>query len=139
VTAQYHGGDEFLGTRKSWRNLVDVVALYSPAGKTSYSFNFDWVNQSGAHLYGLSAMAKYAIDDRSYLAARGEFLVDDGFLGTNAYEVTLGYSRKLHQYLETRAEFRYDWASQDVFANDRRGRFKDTMPTFLISAIVSYQ
>ncbi|HEU4754673.1 MAG TPA: outer membrane beta-barrel protein, partial [Armatimonadota bacterium] len=75
---------------------------------------------------------------KSYVTARGEFILDDGFVGSDVYSLTLGYAYLFNKNLQTRAEFRYDWAGEDVFADSRRGTFTSNQPTFLISAIASY-
>ena len=137
----YYGGVEgaVVGAGESYRNLFDFIMLYNPAGsKWAYTFNVDYVQQASAKLGGLSAQAKYTINPKSYAAFRGEFLLDDDFLGTNAYSLTAGYTHLFSKYFQTRVEYRHDFASQDVFANDRVGTFKANQGTFLISAIVSY-
>jgi putative OmpL-like beta-barrel porin-2 len=144
LIGNYYGGEEFLGMDKDFRHLVDLIALYNPGGKLAYTANFDFVTQDGMNLYGLSAQAKYALNARQYIAARGEFLIDDdeAYVGTDTFSVTLGFAHLINKYLQTRVEFRQDFASDDVFpeGNGRRRKhhFSDDQPTFLISLIAGY-
>lgn len=141
-TGNYYGGEESpVATEgKAWRNFLDLVLLYNPdKSKFAYTFNLDYVQQSSSTLWGVSAQAKYTLNPKSYLAARGEFLLDDGLAGTgDIYSVTLGYAYQFNQYFQTRAEFRDDFGSNDLFAARKNGTFKDNQPTFLISAIFNY-
>lgn len=140
-TGNYYGGEEAAtaGAAESYRSLVDLILLYAPEGsRWSYTFNADYAQQGSTRVGGLSMQARYALNPRSYLAARGEFLLDDDFLGSDVYSLTLGYGHQVNKYLQGRAEFRYDWASQRLFADERRDAFTSNQPTFLISAIVSY-
>jgi len=136
----YYGGEEgaTLKTGKEYRSLLDLIFTYSPSGRWSYAFNPDVDVQGGSSLYGLAGYAKYQLDKKSYLAARGEFLIDDGFLGTDVYSATIGYTRVINKYFQTKADLRYDWAQHDVFADEHRGTFKANQPTFVISAILNY-
>ncbi len=142
VIAQYYGGEEGTTLKAhegpGYRHLIDLIALYNPGGKLSYTANLDVVIQESSDLWGLSAQAKYTISPKQYLALRGEFLLDGGFLGSDVYSMTLGYAYTFNKYFQTRAEFRYDWASEKVFGDSPAPRFTDNQPTFLISAIVSY-
>jgi hypothetical protein len=138
LTGNYYGGDEFGPSGKGYRNLFDFIATYNANPKWSYAANFDLVEQQGDTLFGLAAYAKYNLNTKSYLAARGEVLIDDGFLGSDLYSVTLGYTYAVNKYFQTKAEFRYDFGSNDIFPSDTFGKFKGNQGTFLISAIVSY-
>jgi hypothetical protein len=143
LIGNYIGGNEFnrMG-RSGYRNLFDVVALYNANDRWAYTFNFDLGTQSGDTWFGIATQAKYTIDPKSYAAARLEFLTDDsGFrIGsdTTAFGVTLNYTYLWSKYLQTRAEFRYDFAGDDLFPDSRRGTFTDNQPRFIIAAIASY-
>lgn len=140
----FYGGEETptLKDGEEFRSLVDLIFTYTPGGRWSFAFNPDVDVQGGSTLYGLAAYAKYQTSKKGYLAARGEFLIDDGFLGTDVYSLTLGYTHVFNKYFQSKAEFRYDWASEDVFFDDRPGKFgtglTSNQPTFLISAILNY-
>lgn len=141
----FYGGEEgpTLKSGKEFRSLVDLIFTYSPGGRWSYAFNPDIDVQGSSTLYGLAAYAKYQVSKKGYLAARGEFLIDDGFVGSDVYSLTLGYTHMFNKYFQTKAEFRYDWASEDVFFDDTPpGKFGTGMtsnqPTFVISAILNY-
>lgn len=143
LTGSYHGGDEILGTSKGYRSLFDVVATYKAGPKTTYLVNVDYAVQGSVNWYGISAMGKYDLDPKSYLAARFEWLADpDGGLfgaDSDAYSITLGYARTLHKFLQARVEYRHDFASGiSPFASDRAGAFKDDQGSFVISTILSY-
>jgi hypothetical protein len=137
----YYGGEEgaTAGAGEAYRNLVDLILLYNPTdSRWAYTFNVDYAQQSSSKVGGLSAQAKYALSPKSYAALRGEFLLDDDFLGSDMYALTAGYTHIFSKHIQGRAEFRYDWASEDLFANDRRGTFTGNQPTFLLAAILSY-
>jgi hypothetical protein len=134
----YSGGEEFGPGGKSWRNLFDLIALYNANEKWSYTGNLDFVEQSGSTLFGIAGQAKYAVTPKSYIAARGEFLIDDGFYGSDFFSVTLGYTHIFTKNFQMKADFRYDFGSKSVFPSDKVGTFKGNQGTFLISAILNY-
>jgi hypothetical protein len=143
LIANWIGGEEIdRGGDESFRNLIDVVALYNASDRWAYTFNFDFGTQDGDNWFGIAAQTKYTINPKSYLAARAEFLHDDsGFrLGadTTAAGFTLGYTYLWSKYFQTRAEFRYDFAGEDLFPDERRFSFTDNQPRFILSAIASY-
>lgn len=138
LTGNYYGGDEFGPTGLSYRNFFDVVAAYTPNDRWAFTGNLDFAEQDGNTTLAFSGQAKYTLDSKSFLAARGELVFDDGIIGSDLYTITLGYTRQFNKYFQTKAEFRYDFASNDIFPNDRRGFFKGNQGTFLVSAIVSY-
>jgi hypothetical protein len=138
LLGNYYGGDEFGPGGESWRNLFDIIALYNANEKWSYTGNLDFVEQSGSTLFGIAGQAKYALTPKSYIAARGEFLIDDGFYGSDFFSVTLGYTHIFNKYFQMKADFRYDFASKDVFPHDKVGTFGGNQGTFLISAILNY-
>jgi hypothetical protein len=140
----YLGGEEpGSDGDQSYRNLLDVVALYNPGGKIAYSFNGDFGEQQGDIWYGLSAMAKYTLDSKSYLAARAEFMADNsGFRfgsgpSATAYGFTVGYARNWNKYFQSRVEYRHDFADEDIFP-DSGGRATDSQGRFIVSGILSY-
>ncbi|MFN3648299.1 MAG: outer membrane beta-barrel protein [Armatimonadota bacterium] len=143
-SVNYLGSDE-PGPRgsDSFRNLIDVVALYNPGGRWSYIFNFDYGTQPGADWYGLAALAKYTINEKSYAAVRGEFMVDsDGFrfgtgTSTVAYGVTFNYTYQFTDNFQTRLEYRHDFSDENLFLKER-GRTTDNQGRFILSAILSY-
>jgi hypothetical protein len=65
-------------------------------------------------------------------------LIDDGFYGSDFFSVTLGYTHIFNKYFQMKADFRYDFASKDVFPHDKVGTFGGNQGTFLISAILNY-
>jgi hypothetical protein len=138
----YIGGEEPDAGGTSFRNLIDVVALYNPGGKMSYAFNFDFGTQSGDNWYGISAMGKYAINDKQYLAARLEFMNDDGGVRfgtgdeTSAYGFTLGYAYNFNKHIQSRLEYRHDFSNRDLF--NKEGAGIDDQGRIIFSTILSY-
>jgi len=139
-TGNWMGGDEMGPTgSEDFRNLVDLVLLYNMNDKWAFTGNFDYGTQPDAQWYGLSVQAKRTLDAKSYIAARGEWFSDaDGFrtgADTNFFGVTLNYTRRWNKYLQTRAEFRFDWATDDVFESD--SGVESGQPRVIISAIAN--
>lgn len=137
----YYGGKEaaVAGEGEAYRNFVDLIGLYNPTGSQwSFTLNADLGLQGDAKVAAFSGQAKYQFTPKAYGTLRGEFIFDDDFIGTNAFSITAGYGYAWNKYFQTRAEFRYDWASEDVFADSRRGTFTGNQPTFMISAIIGY-
>jgi hypothetical protein len=140
LLTQYYFGEETATATvgEKWRNLIDIVATYNASDRWAFTLNPDFVQQGSSTLGGLSAQAKYTLSPRQYLAARGEFLLDDGFLGTDAYSFSLGFTHMVNKHFQTKAEYRHDSASSDVFFGSSLGSVKGSQDTFLISAILSY-
>ena len=146
VTGNYIGGEETLTSGSpgtSWRNLVDVILAYNPNAKWSHSFNIDYGQQSSSLWYGISAMSKYTLDKKSYVAGRAEWLRDDkgALFGTSAdaYSLSADYVRFINKYLQLRAEIREDFnGGTPLFVGDAPGKTKKNQGSILISAIVSY-
>lgn len=140
-TGSFYGGDEAptAASGEAFRSFFDFVLLYNPENSPwAFTFNVDTAFQGGAKFGAVAAQAKYQFSPKSYAAARLEYILDDGFVGNDVFTATIGYGYHWNKYFQTRAEFRYDWASSDVFADNTRGFFTDSQPTFLISAILGY-
>jgi hypothetical protein len=146
VTASYLGGSEPNSNGSvSYRNLFDVVALYTHSPKWAFTFNGDLGIQGNDAWYGISAQAKYAFHPRQYAAARAEFMRDDsGFRfatgsDTTAYGVTLGYTYLWSKYFQTRVEYRHDFSGgNQIFVGDSRRDALSQQGRFIVSAIASY-
>lgn len=143
LVGNYYGGEEIALNSKSYRSLIDLVALYNPSEKTSYTLNFDYAQQGSIKWYGLAAQGKYTLDPTSYVAGRLEWLTDeDGAVFGNdstAYSFTVGYTKIWNPYTHTKLEYRHDLVGgANLIVNDRRGTFTGDQGTFIISQIFQY-
>jgi len=115
-----------------WRQTWDLVATYNPTSKLSFMANFDYgrgdrsfINiPTKVYWTGGAGYAKYALDDKDYVAARYEYFEDhDGFTTgplsplprLHLNEITATYQRTVAAHLLTRLEFRRDKANFPVF------------------------
>lgn len=154
-TVSYLGGEENdLFNRAGWRNLVDLVATYTPSKQWSYAANVDYGGQQDVKLgaatpravnwYGASLFAKYSLTEGQYLSARADWFRDDsGFrLGDkeDAYSLSLGYGRTLAPHAQARLEYRHDFAGGGKpFLGSRPGRSFSTQDTVLAALVLSLQ
>lgn len=144
LSGSYMGGEEpdFFGG-VSYRNFFDIVAAYNASSKWAFTGNFELGEQSGSMWYGLSAQARYNVNAKSFAAARVEFLTDEDGVrfgtGSNetAYSFTIGYTYNWNKHFQTRAEYRHDFFTDDVFLKNRTG-LADDQGRFIIAAVLGY-
>ena len=125
VNGDYGWGPRFIGCDDD--SVVRAQAL--PEGCDA-SAAVNW--------WGVAAYAKYTINSKSNFAARYEFYNDtDGYTGLlfgdngHAQEVTGTYSYNLTSALLIRAEYRYDFASEPIFAKSTDGFVKEQNTAYL--------
>ena len=148
----YMVGAEQAGDNSHQRHLLDIVLGWQPIEPLQLKLNYDYgseddgasaVVHDNAVWQGLAAYARYAVNDRLALAARGEFFNDaDGVRtaftsGINGitdddiklYEFTLTGEYKLHEHLIGRLEYRHDTANARIFRSDDQGQrsYQDTI------------
>lgn len=138
-----------VNVNSDWRQTWDTAVTYNPTAKWSFMANFDYgrgdrtVTDNETTPFTLSppvfwtggaAYAKYAWDDKDYVAARYEYFDDhDGFTTASSVpgfpsggslapfqhvhynEITATYQRAISTHLLTRLEYRRDMASLPVF------------------------
>lgn len=140
-TGSYYGGQEapVFGNGEAYRSFFDLILAYNPTNSPwAFTLNVDTAFQGDAKFGAVAAQAKYQWTPKSYSTLRLEYILDDDFVGSDVFTATVGYAYQFNKYFQTRAEFRYDWASNNVFADHRPFTFTDNQPTFLISMIVGY-
>jgi hypothetical protein len=125
----------------NWRQLSDTVVTYSPNAKWNFIVNGDYgygdvyptftttkgvtttKNSQPVDWWGAAGYVKYAPNDKSYFAVRGEYFSDpQGFAlfgagNTNGHagEGTATYAYNLTSGLQTRFEFREDYSNRKRF------------------------
>ena len=94
--------------------------------------------------WGAAGYVKYAPNDKSYFAVRGEYFSDpQGFAlfgagNTNGHagEGTATYAYNLTSGLQTRFEFREDYSNRNIF--EKGGRFVKTEPVLEFGVIYTF-
>jgi hypothetical protein len=132
-TTNFANGGPFAATvnvNNFWRQTWDAVATYNPNAKLSLMANFDYgrgdrtspvLTVKPVYWTGGAAYAKYAWDDKDYVAGRYEYFLDhDGFttgspIHTHFQEFTGTYQRTIESYLLARFEYRRDMSSSPYF------------------------
>ena len=121
-------------------HILDSYATWQATEKTSFSLEGDYVvsrawQEPGAgrdttpsHVYGGAAYARRQLTPKGAIAARVEFLRDDGGLFSGATqslnEVTLTYEYKVAEGFLMRGEWRRDGASAPFFLTRDAGVLK---------------
>jgi len=106
-------------------SILDVVVSADPSDNLSLWANFDWVNVdpavgSDTNTYGIALAGRYALNDTTGLALRGEY-VEATTRGTNDAEqwsITATVDHDVTDNLLLRGEFRYDEAKQNGSTNN---------------------
>jgi hypothetical protein len=144
----------------NWRQLSDTVVTYSPNAKWNFIVNGDYgdayptftttkgvtttKNSQPVDWWGAAGYVKYAPNDKSYFAVRGEYFSDpQGFAlfgagNTNGHagEGTATYAYNLTSGLQTRFEFREDYSNRNIF--EKGGRFVKTEPILEFGVIYTF-
>ena len=146
----------------NWRQLSDTVVTYSPNAKWNFIVNGDYgygdvyptftttkgvtttKNSQPVDWWGAAGYVKYAPNDKSYFAVRGEYFSDpQGFAlfgagNTNGHagEGTATYAYNLTSGLQTRFEFREDYSNRNIF--EKGGRFVKTQPILEFGLIYTF-
>ncbi len=127
---------EIWGADSSGKDLlVDAVLTCDAVDNLSVWINLDYLKfdkrstQGRAHLYAAAVAGRYAIDDLTGIALRGEYLNGDFPMGqgtntgsasggANTYSLTGTVDRALTDNLTLKAELRYDEAPRYGFWDD---------------------
>lgn len=141
-TGSYFGGEEGSPRGNGWRNFIDVVLAYNPEADMSYSLNLDYGQQGSQTWYGFAAAVKKTLNERNWVAFRGEYVRDDdGILygmAADTYSLTATYTHILSKLFQLRAEYRHDFGSARFFADDVRPLGLKNQGTFLVAGVLSY-
>jgi len=149
------------------RQLSDTVISWSPNATWNFALNGDYANEAkctngfgsittmSCSWYGAAGYVKYALNAKSYIAARYEYFGDpqgtelfSGFLsefcdapcrapGGHVGEGTLTYAYNITPELQVRAEVRDDYASQPIFEKGD-DRLVQTQPVAELGFIYSF-
>jgi hypothetical protein len=144
VTGNYLGSDEAsLRGGRSWLHLADLVLLWQqPDGKWSSTVNVDVAHQAGATWHGLSVQGRRALTSRDALTGRLEYLTDGSGRqfgqAMTATSATLGWSREWIDHLSTRAEYRHDMSTKDIFPSDDAPRTTGDEGTLTVAVLVAF-
>jgi hypothetical protein len=109
------------------RILADIVAALTLSDKLGINVNFDYVkaptNVAADYLVGVSAMARFVINDHLNVAARGEFVrANVADVNQDVMEGTVMLGIGVGKNFELRPEFRIDHLGQDTpFPNNMKG------------------
>jgi hypothetical protein len=166
ITENYLAGpqdDIALGTgyvgkpNDNYRQLSDTVVAYTPNAKWNFIVNGDYgygdktgngvavkANSKAVDWWGAAGYVKYAPNDKSYFAVRGEYFSDpQGFalfgpFGTRGHagEGTATYAYNLTSGLQTRFEFREDYSNRNIF--EKGSRFVKTEPVLEFGVIYTF-
>lgn len=143
-TQNYIGGPEQPDDNRDLRHLFDTVVAWNATERLAFLLNTDYATEErpdGTVTWkGAAAYARYAVTDRTALAARVEIFDDpDGAATGTAQtvkEATLTYEWKANG-LTTRAEVRRDWSDASVFLSHGHGA-KDAQTTVLVGAVYAF-
>lgn len=124
--AQYYGGKEGMGANTGMRNLIDVVATYSPIDPLTFVINYDYGTQKNAvtpgetaKWSGVAGYVNYKFHPMWRVALRGEYFDDQDGFRTGVIQkwkeatATLAYMPTSH--VEIRGEVRADRSDQAAF------------------------
>jgi hypothetical protein len=163
LTENYMAGPQddsfFFGTpgkpNDNYRQLSDTVITYSPTAKWNFILNGDYgygdkyalsstVASKSVDWWGAAGYVKYAPNDKSYLALRGEYYSDPqgftmfgpGNFNGHAGEGTATYAYNWTSGLQSRFEFREDYSNRNFF--EKGGRFVKTQPVLELGLIYTF-
>jgi hypothetical protein len=139
----------------NYRQLSDTVINYTPTAKWAFTANGDYgygdkypisatANSKAVSWWGAAGYAKYATSAKSYFAVRYEYFSDpNGFalfgtgnLNGHAEEGTATYAYNLTSQLQTRMEFRENFANRPIFLKGTR--FVETEPLLEFGVIYTF-
>jgi hypothetical protein len=122
------------GPNENWRQLSDTVITYTPNTKWNFMVNGDYgygdkyaisatKNSKPVDWWGGAGYVKYAPSDKTYLALRYEYYSDPqgltlfgiGTKNGHAGEGTATWAYNWTSGLQSRFEFREDYANRDIF------------------------
>jgi len=132
-------------------HILDSYATWQATQKTAFSLEGDYVvsrlwNEPGpgrstapSHVYGGAVYARQQVTPKVALAARGEYLRDDGGLFSGVTqslkEATLTYEYKASDGFLLRAEWRRDFSNLPFFLTRNAGVLKANQDTATIGMI----
>jgi Putative beta-barrel porin-2, OmpL-like. bbp2 len=132
-------------------HILDSYATWQATQKTAFSLEGDYVvsrlwNEPGpgrstapSHVYGGAVYARHQVTPKVALAARGEYLRDDGGLFSGVTqslkETTLTYEYKVSDGFLMRAEWRRDSSNLPFFLTRNAGVLKANQDTATIGMI----
>ena len=132
-------------------HILDSYATWQATPKTAFSLEGDYVvsrawNEPGpgrdttpSHVYGGAIYARQQVTPKAAVAARGEYLRDDGglFSGTtqSLKETTLTYEYKVSDGFLMRGEWRRDFSDIPFFLTRDAGVFKTDQNTATLGVI----
>jgi hypothetical protein len=132
-------------------HIVDSYATWQANAQTTISLEGDYVvtrqwNEPGpnrstapSHVYGGALYARQQLTSKAGVAARAEYLRDDGGLFSGASqslkETTLTYEYKISDGLVMRGEWRRDFSNMPFFLTRDTGVFKRSQNTATVGAI----
>lgn len=103
------------------RTTIDLVVAHNVSDQFGLNLNFDYVKWGDPKALGFSLMGRFVASEHLTLAARGEFLRDNGILvgspdtGVNVMEGTLTLGLPFAGHFEARAELRGDFSGEAIF------------------------
>jgi hypothetical protein len=142
----YIGGAEETKST-SQRHVFDTIINLQATDALFLTVNADYgqesLNGGGLAVWkGVALTGKYAISDKTTIAARGEYYNDQsGFTSGTVQalkEVTLTYEYKFTNSLLTRIEYRGDFSSQNTFEDSNGVYSNNNQNTILVGAIYSF-
>jgi hypothetical protein len=144
-TQNYIGGPELSDNNHDLRHLFDTVIAYTASDRLSFLLNTDYAREARptgrVSWKGIAGYARYAITEKTAVAARLEYFddPDGGATGTaqNVREATITYEWKAGNGLTTRAELRHDKSSEDVYLSNDNGT-KDSQTTLLVGSVYAF-
>jgi putative OmpL-like beta-barrel porin-2 len=132
-------------------HIFDSYATWQASANTAISFEGDYVisrqfNEPGpdrsttpSHVYGGALYARRQVTPKSAIAARAEFLRDDGglFSGTtqSLKETTLTYEHKVSDGFLVRGEWRWDFSNLPFFLTRDAGVLETDQQTATLGLI----
>jgi len=109
------------------------------AGEADYVIERLYTYSAPSHADGGAAYFRYQLTPRIALAARGEYLADDGgfYSGKtqDLKEVTATFEYKLSEGFLMREEWRQDWSNQPYFLSSTLGVLKTNQNTATIGLV----
>jgi hypothetical protein len=132
-------------------HIFDSYATWQATPNTALSIEADYVisrawNEPGpgrsttpSHVYGGALYARQQVTSKAAVAARAEFLRDDGGLFSGATqslkETTLTYEHKVADGFLMRGEWRIDFSNMPFFLTRDTGVFQTSQQTATLGAI----
>lgn len=132
-------------------NIFDSYVAWQATPKLGFTLEGDYVIQRlglpgvptpPSDVWGGAAYAKYQLTPRTYLAARTEYLNDNGglFTGITGYvealkEVTATYDFQLATGFDMRWEYRRDMSNRPLFLTNNQGIYSTNQNTATLGVI----